>query len=46
MNVDYVTLMDTLQNLGVGPVQATRFMAAAMRSNPTVMEFYGIGNIV
>ena len=45
MNVDYLALMDTLQCLGVNPVQASRYVASIIRSKPSLMEFYGIGNI-
>ena len=41
MNVDYLTLMDTLQNLGVDPVSAAKFACSIVRSKPSVMEMYG-----
>ena len=43
--VDMLTLMDTLQALGVDTVQANRFAAALVRSKPTLLELYGRGKI-
>ena len=48
---EMVALMDILQTLGVGPVEANRYSARIMRIsakplNPTFVEMYGCGNIV
>ena len=51
MNVDMLThgmtqLMNTLQTLGVGPLDANRFAASVIRHDlPTVMEVFGRGSI-
>ena len=46
-----VALIDMLQTIGVGPVEANRYSAKIMRIsaqpiNPTFVEMYGCGNIV
>ena len=45
---DMISLMDTLQVLGVDAVQANRYVCSLVRSKiqPSVMEAYGRGKIV
>ena len=48
---EMIALMDILQTLGVGPMEANRYSSKIMRIssqplNPTFVEMYGCGNIV
>ena len=44
--MDMISLMDTLQVLGVDVVAANGFVASVLRENTSIMEVYGRGNIV
>ena len=44
--VDMVALMDALQCVGVGPVEANRCVASLVRKGPSVMGVHGRGKIV
>ena len=44
--LDYLTLVDALQTLGVEPVQAVRFTQDLYKKKSTFMEAYGQGSIV
>ena len=43
--VDMLILMDTLQALGVGVIEANRVVASILRSSPTLMDLYGRGEL-